>query len=351
LRGIVSFHPASPALFDGFFAALVAGRKVNPDPFLADAVGIRRSAARARRIQRALELLLEAAEPPPPPSEGGLLGKIKAKLERLDYRADPVGAIAKEAVEPDLHLHGRPFFISEGSAEKVADLVDDFVACEDERAADALVLEQLVRLDPALAKDLQPDEGPELSAELVLRRDLLGQLKGLYDLAKAAEEGKPWETSAGSRPAAEVLASDLPWRTIALHARVVPMWIGRDVDGLETVCRAAGVEPPDVLVPARRLFAEAIARFPGLEAGFEVEIPGPRDLGAFVSPQDVGELFDFLNVNGSRIIRAAARHGEGKDCALLLRKIRECLAWAQRKGYGYLEASGILPPDLCDPET
>ena len=41
---------------------------------------------------------------------------------------------------------------------------------------------------------------------------------------------------------------EIPWRAVRLHARVVPFWVGRDVDGLETICRAAGVPAPDCLV-------------------------------------------------------------------------------------------------------
>jgi hypothetical protein len=43
------------------------------------------------------------------------------------------------------------------------------------------------------------------------------------------------------------------------------------------------------------------------------------------------------------MIQVATRHGEGPRCTQLLRKIRECLRFAERHGIGYLEASGIHP--------
>ena len=55
------------------------------------------------------------------------------------------------------------------------------------------------------------------------------------------------------------------------------------------------------------------------------------------------EYFEFLNAQGGRIIAAAARSGEGPACAALLRKIKECAAYAMKHGLGYLEGSGILP--------
>jgi hypothetical protein len=153
---------------------------------------------------------------------------------------------------------------------------------------------------------------------------------------------------AAGQPASDVLRDQLPHRALSLHARIVPFWIALDVDGLETVCRAAQVPAPEMLIPARRLFAAACEEFPGLQSALQLELKGARDLGAFVPPDDVAALLDFLNLQGARIIQAAARQGEGQLCTTLLRKIRECATYAAAHGMGYLEASGILPPDLAD---
>jgi hypothetical protein len=37
--------------------------------------------------------------------------------------------------------------------------------------------------------------------------------------------------------------------------------------------------------------------------------------------------------------------GEGEMATSLLRKMKECSVYAHRRGWGYLEASGILPPE------
>ena len=54
-----------------------------------------------------------------------------------------------------------------------------------------------------------------------------------------------------------------------------------------------------------------------------------------------GDLLEFLNTEGTKIIRVATQHGEGPACTTLLRKIRECAAYATRHEMGYLEASGM----------
>ena len=137
----------------------------------------------------------------------------------------------------------------------------------------------------------------------------------------------------------------LPWRAVAMHARVHPFWLARDVDGLETICRASGVRAPECLSPAWRVFAEACEAFPALKESLGLELAREKDVGAFVAPGEIGQLLQFLSEHGSRIIHAATRAGEGAMATALLRKIKECATYAQRHQFGYLEASGVLPPD------
>jgi hypothetical protein len=351
VKGTVSFHPVDVAFFDGTIAPLVSGGKIDPEPFVAEAVRVRRIHWQARRYARAIETLRAAAEPPRQPQGVGVWDSVKAYLERFDWRPDELSRRALQAVDPDLHLNGRPFFVTEVSAARVVATVDRYRSAPSPRVADAIAKEQLERLDPELARALAPEDGTDLSADLQYRSDLLAALAQIHGLAAAARAGElSREEETAGQPSAEVLSSELPWRAASLHARVVPFWTARDVDGLETICRAARVPAPETLVPARRLLASACEEFPGLGASLHLEIGSPRDLGAFVAPGDVPEILDFLNLNGARIIQAAARHDEGPACTTLLRKIKECAAYAAEHGLGYLEASGILPPDVEEAE-
>jgi len=347
VRGTFSFHPLRLEFFDDTIQPLLAGRKINPEEFLDAALRVRTRSASARRWVWAIEEVLATSEPPRPERGAGILRNIRTHLERFDYRADETTLRVLKAIDPDLHLHGRPFFVTEGSAGRVAKRVDEFLSAPDVGAAESLAIEQLVHLDAELAKTIEPVEGPDLSPDMAYRSDLLSSLKDLYDIAHAARRGENWgRADVPRRPAREVLLNELPHRALLLHSRAVPFWVARDVDGLETVCRAAGVPPPDFIVPPRRLFAEACEEFSELKEALHVEVSGPRDVGAFVAAGDIPELVEFLNRNGTRIIQVETRHDEGPACTTLLRKIRECAAYADRNGLGYLEASGILPPDL-----
>jgi hypothetical protein len=347
VKGTLSFHPLDVAFFDATIAPLVAGRKIDPEPFTGEAVRVRRTHREARRYIRAVDAVLAAAHPPPLPEGAGLWENFKARMERLDWRPDPLTRKVQEAVEPELLLRGRPFLIAETSAVRVAETVDRYREAATPREAEAIAREQLERLDPEIARSIVPEDGPELSAELLHRSDLLAALTRIRNLAAAARAGRDgtWSDGAAKR-ALEVLCDELPWRAVSLHARLVPFWTAADVDGLETMCRAARVGEPEFLLPAWRLFAESCEEFPDLKASLRLEMEKERDIGAFVAPEEVPRLVDFLNVEGARIIEVASRNGEGRACTLVLRKIRECATYAARRGLGYLEASGILAPDL-----
>ena len=347
MKGLISFHPLDTGFFDEMIAPLVAGRKVNPERFVGEAVRLRKNAWHVRRYARALESALAGATPPEAAADAKPWSRVKSFFDRFDFRPEETSRRAAQAVEPDLHLCGRPFLVAEDSATKVAEIVERFAAAPSPDAAEAIAKEQLTRLDPELGRLLVPEDGAEISADLLHRRDLLAGLAAIRSLADAARRGVPWgEGDASGKPAVEVLRDEIAWRALALHARIVPFWVGRDVDGLETVCAAASVPPPEALVPARRVFAGLCEEFPDFGPTLGIEITRPRQVGAYVAPDDVPSLLEFLGEVGARIIQVAARHGEGAACSVLLRKMRECATYAKRRGFGYLEASGILPPDV-----
>ena len=165
MRGVVSFHPVDLGFFDELIGGLVSGEKVNPEAFLDRARRVRSAEWRCRRYKVSLERALEALAPPPPLEEGRLWDRVRSRLERFDFRPDPLSRLVAERVEPDVHLHGRPFLISEGSAERVSALADEYAAAEGDAAVDALILEQLVRLDRGLGSGVEPADLPEPSPD------------------------------------------------------------------------------------------------------------------------------------------------------------------------------------------
>lgn len=344
MRGLVSFHPIDPDFFDGIVMPLVAGDKINPEPMLGAALALRRASWRAAAWKVAVAEALETLTPPPPPEHGTVWERMRARLERLDHRPDPAAVALGARIEPQLHLEGRPFLVCEVSSERVATAIDDYLDARTDADVDAVVRQQLMRIDESLRDALAPADIEQPDPDMAHRSRILDLLKALYDLGVAARAGAEWgRLGQDRRPAVEAIAAELPARAVALHAQAVPCWVARDVDGLATICRSAGLEPPEVLQAPTRLVADAVELAPGLES-LTPELRDDEDVGAWVAPADVPELVAFLSAEGSRIIREATRQGAGGECATLLRKIRECAAYAERRGVGYLEACGILPP-------
>jgi hypothetical protein len=345
MKGVVSFHPVDVEFFDGTIAPLLSGKKIDPDAFLARALPMRRYRYEVRRYASSVETLIETAGPAKPNATDNVLKKFKTHLESFDYRPDQATRIVLKAVDRDLHLHGRPFLITEMSAGRVAEVVNAYRTAPSAAAVVKLVKEQLGKLDPELPELVPAEDHEPLTADLNYRADLLAEFTMIFEIARAARAGGTWRRGSDEvgRPAIEVLCEEVPWRALALHACAMPFWTARDVDGLETVCRATRVPAPDTVVSARRLFAEAIEAFPVLGESLPLELDGPRSIAAFIAPADVPGVLEFLNAQGGKIIAAAAQSGEGPACAALLRKIKECATYAVKHSLGYLEASGILP--------
>ncbi len=341
MKGIISFHPLNLDLFDRFIAPLIAGEKIHPEEYLAASLRLRENAARARMYVHGIRYRLESAAAPKAEDGAPIWKKIKIRLDALEHQVDDLSALLTERLEPDLHLDGRPFFITDNSASKVAGAVDDYLDADSPGAVDALAREQLIRLDRRLAGAVEPVEEAPPSGPMEFRRTLLDEMRKIYDLARTARAG-------GDR---SVLESDLAFLALQVHSRAVPFWYGRDVDGLETVCRAAGVQAPDCLVPAWRVLGNACSAFPGIKDHLKLELPSPRSIGAYVAPEQIDDLLDFLNTAGGRIIQAATRHDAGQTCAILLRKIKECAVYAAKHRFGYLEGAGIVPSHMEQEEV
>jgi len=335
MRGVISFHPFDPGLLEGLIEPLLRGGKINPEAFLDGACQIRHAAWLTCGYKLALARLFEEFDPPPPANEGTLWDRVRTRLERFDYQAPPLSRLVRATLDPDLHLRGRPFLITEASPERAAEVAAEYVAAASAAELNALVLDQLGRLDPALARGVAPEPLEAPGPDAAYRTALLGRLRQVHDWGQAARGGQ-----GGVRGT----AADLRWRIVELHSRAVPFWVAGDVDGLGTICEAAGLEPPVGLGSAAGLFAGIGADVPELCAGLGVELSQPQDVGAYAAPERVPDLLAFLLEHGGRMIQVAARHGQGGLCAGVLRRIRECLRFAERHGVGYLEASGIHPP-------
>ena len=216
MRGLVSFHPIDLGFFDGLIGSLIEGETVNPESYVESALALRVASRECARYKVALEMLLEQLEPPPPPTTGTVWEKVRARLERFDHRPSSLVRLAAAHADPDLHLQGRPFLVTESFADHVARRVGEFAEARGEATVSVLALDQLARLDPALARQLVPEELGELSSDLNYRNELLRGLREIFELAEAARRDTTWGAAGRRQQAREILSRELPWRSVFL---------------------------------------------------------------------------------------------------------------------------------------
>jgi hypothetical protein len=273
--------------------------------------------------------------------------KIKTNLARFDHRPPSSSAAPRWRSTRPLHWEGRPFFVSDGALDRIADIVEAYREAPSETEAGMLAQQQLAKLDPSWARrstgrravDRQRSPvppGPARTAQAAPRhRPRRARRRGVA----IARRRQP--------PAVEVLCDELPWRAVHLHSRVVPV-LERAATSM--AWRRSAAPPtsrrPTPLVPAWRLFADSCEQTPALKdrlpsrAGLAARRRGLRSHRRpcptlLVVPRAIA-------AHGSS--PRAARAGEGPAAGALLRKIKECATYAAKEGFGYLEASGIEPP-------
>ena len=352
MKGLVSFHAFDPSFTDDVIVPLWNGTRINPEPWLLEGCSLLNRAWRtAAWKQTMLDMLAARPEEVVPETsdrKARMLNPFRKSVAKLFTPVDRNTERFKALVQPGLHLDGRPFFIAEESSSAAIRMVDEYRKARDDEAVDALVREQLIRLDPLLARTIRPIEGPSAPSALVCRANLLDALKSVHALGRAFREGVVWRGSITDGKSPAEAARLLPWFSAAMHARLRPFWDAEDVDGLVSIAQAAGVEPTPVLQSPLPLFQDlkpVDARPMTLGRGLD----GPRSTGAWVPPEDVPRLIDWLQAEGAAIIRTAAEHDEGSRVRTLLQKIRECAAYAARQNFGYLEAVDVHPPHWGDP--
>src|SRR5262245_14123573 len=116
MKGVLSFHPVDVGFFDDVIAPQIAGKKIDPDPFIAKVLPMRRYRWEVRRYASSIETLLETAGPVKPQREDSVLKKIKTHLEAFDYRPDQATRLVVKANDRHLQPHGRPSLLTDTTA-------------------------------------------------------------------------------------------------------------------------------------------------------------------------------------------------------------------------------------------
>jgi hypothetical protein len=260
-----------------------------------------------------------------------------------EERKDPKTSSRKKATplmpdwfDSDLHVTGRPFFITAETPEEVSDLIDRYCAADSEEAVDALVLEQMRRLNPELPKHIKPKHKRLPSDEEIARR-LLANLDESRKLFELAKRGESFVNEDGiERDAKYDFAYTFPLTAVAFAAVLRPGWRSGGRVWPTYLLNESGLWAEDYFEKPLPLFRPLLGTNPMLEKALKPSIVLNYELGGYVRPNRVRALRKFLREEADLIV-AELEYGTGD-----LRKIDEALYDATRRKLGFIEAAEIF---------
>lgn len=242
--------------------------------------------------------------------------------------------------DPFLHVWGRPFFITIDDPDDVASILDQYTQATPEQV-DALAAEQLRALEPNLMeRSAQRRNRPELPGDDDLRAGLLWRLDILRAAFAAIRQGKRTiEANGGAHDPRTLLRREVPFAVMHFAASLSPGWMSRGTTwptaqlGAVPLPTRPFFSPPEPLLGAlpREVPEQGWFLFPSITENYMV--------GGYTAPMYVAPLRRYLADHAATL--QATQDGEPGAVARELRKIDEALAYAQRKGWAFCEATDI----------
>lgn len=342
----VSFHPVDLALIHERLVPYVMGRG-GIDDLIQRAVQIAKIRHRANAWGLGALKLGEGTEdlselvPLDPEDEAEL---YEDEMEGSGIIVAPHLDARRRAciVDSDLHVWGRPFFVTAADAAGVSQSIDRYLDASLE-TVDAIARAELGRLGASLTSSVTPEiDGGPLSDE-ELAQGLGWKLGLLRRCCDARRQRRPSVTLPDGERAdpVELLARELPLALLEFSANFRPGWMARGTVWPSMLLEEAGLsvrgcfEPPAVLV-------EPIAReLSDVHFYLEPTITENYMVGGYVPPAKVGPLREHIERHRARLLEPARGAGCEAECGSALHKILEALSDAERRGLGFAEATEI----------
>lgn len=270
------------------------------------------------------------------------------RIAKVRFRANAWGLgvlrlrdAAPAAFDPDLHVWGRPFFVTAEGTEAIADTIDRDLAARPEDV-DAIAREQLEQLQPGLASRVEPSDEGTLPSDA----DLAASVRGHVDLMRAsvaAIRGGRGSIEFGGRAhdPARLLGRELALTALTFAADFRPGWMARGKLWPSLLLVELGVNVRDRIIANAAMFMPVYRALPDVPWFLAETIYENYQVGGAASPGDLPALRALLMENRERILAPARAHGEHAYVATVLRKIDEAMADAQHRGLPFCEATEV----------
>jgi hypothetical protein len=245
-------------------------------------------------------------------------------------------------VDSDLHVWGRPFFVTASDPLAVSQVIDSYLDATLE-AADAIAKAELGRLDPDLASSVTLELEGEPPSDEELAQGIRWKLDLLRRCYQARRAGQPIVTLPDGEEAdpSELLGREVPLALLEFSAHFRPGWMARGSVWPSVLLHEAELDDAGCFEPPRALVEPLARELADLSFFLEPTITENYMVGGYVPPKKVPLLRAHLEKHGERVLAQSRQSGWEPECRSALRKILEALSDAERRGLGFAEATEI----------
>jgi hypothetical protein len=333
-----SAHPVDVELIQGRILPYVRGEG-NLDDLVETAV--RLAQVRFRANAWGLGLLEVSHEETAARAEKALKKAKKGAAKKKP--AAETKRLVPESFDSQLHVWGRPFFITTPS-DRVSEVIDRYLAATPKQV-DKIAEDMLRELNPDLVGKVKPSAEGTLPKPKQLAAGTVGALNFFREnYPKLAKNGEVALPDGDTCSASELFLHSLPYHAMKFAANLQPGWMGRGHVWFTAFIGRAKLDAGKYVETVAPLFAPLLKDVKGFRKAFDPTITQNYTVGGYVQPKNVPAFREWMEKNTEKMIAACVDEDWDEadaDARLDFQKVMEALRDAERRKMGFLEAAEV----------
>lgn len=333
----VSTHPVDFDLIQNRLIPYIRGEKDDIADLVADALRITQVGYRANAWGLGLVDLEHQefdAKPRKPNKKVQSTGATKKPENKRAW-------LVPETFDSDLHVWGRPFFITTAT-ERVSESIDRYLAATPKQV-DKIAKEMLCELNPKLVEKVTPSTKGKLPKPKQLAQNIRFPLDFYRDAYSKLKSGEVVQLPDGRAISAqELFLGSFGLDVMNFAAKLQPGWMSRGYVWFTAFLRRAKLDASKYVKSAASLFQPMGKEVKGFSKRFVPEIIENFMLGGYVQPKKVVAFRKWMEQHTEKMIEACVaedwkEEGSRKDFL----KVMESLRDAEYRKMGFLEATEV----------
>ncbi len=326
----VSYHPVDRSVIVDRLIPYLRGEG-NIDDLIERAVRISKVRYRANAWGLKLLKLQEADSSPEAAGTDSFRGPPRARK--------PEGPLA--GFQADLHLWGRPFLITVSDPVEISKAIDEYLAI-DENGVDTIAARMVENLGPGLADKARPADDDFLSVKAKgdLHEQARRPLDELRDVYKASRQGRTITVEDEEVDAQGTFIAAAPLSLLSFYSGLQPGWMARGYTWPTQLLACVGIRFKLFETPAH-LIQPLVDEIPPMATSLHNTIVENYMVGGYIRAENVPAWREGLEWAYGRILGAAVKEDDANHCQIVLQKLTEAVADAERRGYSFVEATEV----------